>query len=236
MEVSIIIPTYNCSQYLERSLRSALSQEFKKNNYEIIVIDDGSTDDTKKILESFKNDVRIITFEKNTGLSYARNYAIKNAFGKYIVCVDADDYISQYLLTIEHLYLSQNSHMDAVSCDYVLVNDKEESIERRDASKHPIACGIMFYKDKLTEVGLYDETFLALEDLDLRKRYLQKFNLFNIPLPLYRYRQHRNNLTKNRKRVTYYNKKLHHKHGMKNIKVHLKNHKNIKEGITKCLS
>lgn len=235
MEVSIIIPTFNCSRYLERSLRSALSQEFPKNNYEIIVVNDGSTDDTKKILNLFRKEVRIITFKENKGLSYARNYAIKNAFGKYIVCLDADDYISQYLLTIEHLYLSQNSYIDAVSCDYIFVNDKEETIDRRNAGEHPIACGIMFYKDKLKEIGLYDESFLALEDLDLRKRYLQKFNIYNIPLPLYRYRQHKNNLTNNKKRITYYNKKLNNKHRVKNINTHLRNNKNIKKGISKCL-
>lgn len=234
MEISIIIPTFNCAQYLERSLRSALSQDFEKKHYEIIVIDDGSTDDTEKILELFREEVRIIKLEKNKGLSYARNYAIKNAFGKYVVCLDADDYISTHLLTIEHMYLSQNNYIDAVSCDYIMVNDKEEIIKRCNAAEHPIACGIMFYKDKLKEIGLYDEKFLALEDLDLRKRYLEKFNIYNIPLPLYRYRDHKTNLTKKKRRLAFYEKKLYEKHKIENMQSHLKNHKNVKIGVTKC--
>lgn len=234
MEISVIIPAFNCARYLERSLRSCLSQEFPKNQYEIIVVDDGSTDGTKKILDLFRNEIRIIAFKKNRGLSYARNYAIKNAFGKYIVCFDADDYASRHLLTVEHLYLSCNSYIDAVSCDYLLVNDKEETIERRNAAEYPIACGIMFYKDKLKEIGLYDEKFLALEDLDLRKRYLQKFNIYNIPLPLYRYRDHETNLTKKKRRMAYYEKKLYEKHKIENLHAHFKNHKNIKAGLIKC--
>lgn len=236
MDISVIIPSYNCAKYIERALRSVLDQTFDRKHYEVIVVDNGSTDTTKKILKLFKGMVRVFTLKKNKGLSYARNYAIKNALGKFIVCVDADDYISNNLLLIEYLYLSNNSDMDAVSCDYLLVNDKEEIIRRCDSIKNPIACGIMFYKDKLKEVGLYDEAFLALEDLDLRKRYLEKFNIYNIPLPLYRYRDHRGNLTKRKEKIRYYGEKLFKKHKLDNLHLYLRNHKNIKAGVKICKS
>ena len=234
MQISIIIATHNCDKYLSRSLRSALDQVLSKSQYEVIVVDDGSTDDTKRILKPFKDMIRIMTFKKNKGLSYARNYAIKRALGKFIVCLDADDYISNDLLYVEHLFLFQNSNIDAVSCDYFLVNDNEEIVGRRDAARHPIACGVMYYKDKIKEIGLYDESFLALEDLDLRKRYLTKFNIYNIPLPLYRYRDHGNNLTKRKEHMEFYDKKLHEKHRLKDLRRHLRRHKNLKKGLKKC--
>lgn len=234
MDISIIIPAYNCEKYIGRALRSTLDQAFERERYEVVVVNDGSKDDTKKILNCFKDQVRIFSFKKNMGLSYARNYAIRKALGKFIICLDADDYISNSLLSIEHLYLSCNSYIDAVSCDYFLINDKDEVIERRNAIECPIACGIMFYKDKLNDIGLYDESFLALEDSDLRKRYLEKFNIYNIPLPLYRYRYHAKNLTKKEKHMNYFKKRLYKKHKIEDLEGYLRNHENVKGAIEKC--
>lgn len=236
MEISVIIAAHNCEKYIGRAVRSALSQSFPKNYYEIMVVDDGSTDDTKKILATLKDKIKIISFKKNRGLPYARNYAIKNAMGRYVVCLDADDYISNSLLTIENLFLRANEGMDAVSCDYMIVDDKETFIERRNAAEHPIACGIMFKKDNLTDIGLYDEKFRVLEDLDLRKRYLEKYNIYNLPLPLYRYRHHENNLTKKKKRMDHYSKKLIEKHKIDDLHSYVRNHKNIRAGVQKCLT
>ena len=234
MQISVIIPTHNCAKYIGRALRSALDQTFPKEQYEVIVVDDGSTDDTKNLLKPFRKLAKIMTLKKNRGLAYARNYAIRNALGKFIVCLDADDYISNNLLLVEHLFLRHNSYIDAVSCDYFIVDKDEEIVKRHDAAEHPIACGIMFYKDKLKEIGLYDESFLMHEDIDLRKRYLTKFNIYNIGLPLYRYRDHDNNLTKKKKHSKLYSKKLHKKHDIKDLHSHLRNHDNLKKGLIKC--
>lgn len=236
MEISIIIPTHNCGLYIERAIRSALDQTFHKGPYEIIVVDDGSTDDTGNILKAFKDRINVIKLKQNRGLSHARNYGIKKALGKFILCLDADDYISNDILHIEHLLLYHNRDIDAVSCDYLVVNDGEDIIEKRSAVERPIACGIMFYKDKLKEIGLYDKTFMALEDLDLRKRYLEKFSIYNMPLPLYRYRDRRGSLSKNKKCLDYYHKKLCTKHKIEDIHAHLRNHRNLKGALTKCCS
>jgi dienelactone hydrolase len=82
-----------------------------------------------------------------------------------------------------------------------------------ESSKKPIACGIMFRKDLLFDIGLYDEKFRAREEEDLRKRFEKKHSIYHIPLPLYRYRMHDSNLTKNKKEMTKYKKKLAKKHG-----------------------
>lgn len=210
--VSIIITAYNYEKYIERAIRSCLDQSLAKSQYEVIVINDCSTDNTTKILENYESEIRIFNLEKNVGLSAARNFAVKKAKGQFIVFLDADDYIQRDLLFIEKLFLTENNLLDAVSVDYFLVDERGNHIEHVNAEKKPIACGIMFRKDFLLDIGLYDETFKAREEEDLRIRFLKKHNIHNIILPLYRYRMHDNNLTKNKKIMSHYKRKLNGKH------------------------
>jgi glycosyltransferase involved in cell wall biosynthesis len=99
--VSIIIPVYNVEQYLEECLDSILNQTYK--NYEIIAINDGSTDNSAKILEKYKQKYEeiIVYHQENAGISVARNKGLKLAKGKYIYFLDSDDYIVSE--TIENL-------------------------------------------------------------------------------------------------------------------------------------
>ncbi|MFM7105835.1 MAG: glycosyltransferase family 2 protein, partial [Flavobacteriales bacterium] len=88
--ISLIITTYNYGQYLERAIRSALDQTLPIEQYEVIVIDDASTDHTSLILDNFKDDIRIIRMDKNVGLAAARNEGIRKAKGQFVVFLDAD--------------------------------------------------------------------------------------------------------------------------------------------------
>lgn len=213
MVVSIIITVYNYEKYIERAIRSCLDQSLSDKQYEVIVINDCSTDNTAKILENYKDSVRVFNFEKNGGLSAARNFGVKKALGQFIIFLDADDYIQKDLLLIQKTFLSENNALDAVSVDYYLVNDRGSHIEHVNADSKPIACGIMFRKDLLIGIGLYDENFRAREEEDLRIRFLKKHSIYNIILPLYRYRMHDNNLTKNEQEMDKYKQKLDDKHG-----------------------
>ena len=96
------------------------------------------------------------------------------------------------------MFLEENKDFDAAACDYYLVNDKEDIIRRVDCSKEPIGCGIIFRTENLIDIGMYDEKFLLDEEKELRKRFEKKYNIHRIPLPLYRYRRHNNNLTNSR--------------------------------------
>src|SRR5262245_10721443 len=116
--ISLIITTYNYAHYVERALRSAIEQSIEKNHYEIIVVNDASTDGTDHILENYTPYARIFNLEKNTGLAGARNFGIKKAIGQFIVFLDADDYIHGDLLKVQKLFLEQNNKLDAVSVDY----------------------------------------------------------------------------------------------------------------------
>ena len=194
--VSLIITTYNYAHYVERAIRSALDQSLPRDRYEIIVVNDASSDNTKEVLANYEDDCRIFNLEENVGLAAARNFGIKKAKGMFVVFLDADDYIHRDLLNVQRLFLMENNSIDAVSTDYWLVDEQGTHIQHVNAEKKPIACGIMFRKDYLFHIGLYDESFRAREEEDLRIRWLNRYRIHNLILPLYRYRMHESNLTK----------------------------------------
>lgn len=212
MLVSLIITSYNYARYLERAIRSAMSQSMENNQYEIIVVDDCSTDESGRVLENYAEEVRVFRLEKNVGLAGARNFGIKKAKGQYIVFLDADDYIQADLLKVQSIFLTENKNLDAVAVDYYLVNEKGDHLEWVESEKKPIACGIMFRKDLLFDIGLYDEKFRAREEEDLRFRFLKNHAIYHLPLPLYRYRMHDSNLTKNTEAMEEHARLLRDKH------------------------
>ena len=195
LEISVIIPTLNREKYIGRCIRSLLTQSIGLTNFEMIVIDDGSTDDSLKVLSAFKNDIKIIQNKKNLGLPISLNTGIKASRGKYIVRVDSDDYVNKDFLKILHLFVSSNNDYSAAACDYFLVDDDENVIERINCDKKPIGCGIIFETKDLISIGLYNENFLLHEEKELRERYEKKYTIKRVPLPLYRYRKHPNNMT-----------------------------------------
>lgn len=212
MQVSVIITCHNYARYLSRAIRSALNQSLDKKDYEIIVVDDGSTDETKNVMKTYRQKIKPIILDRNYGLAAARNEGIKSALGRFVINLDADDYMDENLLLVESLFLNSNANWDAVSCDYILVDENEKHLERISGKKKHIACGVMFRTDLLFEIGLYDEKFKMREDEDLRIRFEKKHNIYNIELPLYRYRKHDNNMTNNTEGMTKFKKVLDSKH------------------------
>jgi len=212
MQVSVIITCHNYGRYLSRAIRSVVNQSINNKEYEIIVVDDASTDETQKVISSYSGLVKTVKHKKNLGLAAARNEGIKRALGRYVVNLDADDYIDDNLIMIESIFLNSNAKWDAVSCDYYMVDEDENHIDRISGAEKPIACGVMFRTDLLFGIGLYDENFKMREDEDLRIRFEKNHNIHNIELPLYRYRQHNNNMTSNKKGMARYKKILKSKH------------------------
>jgi len=115
---SIIIPVYNSEKYLSNSLKSALKQAFSKKKYEIILINDCSTDGTKSIIQKFKKrfkNIRVINNKKNRKVSYSRNIGIRSAKGKYIIFLDSDDELKKNsLIKIKKMILSHQH--DLILC------------------------------------------------------------------------------------------------------------------------
>ena len=97
--VTVYITNHNYGKYIKKSIDSVLSQTYK--NFELIIIDDGSTDNSKEIIEKYKNDIKVtIVYQKNKGLNVTNNIAIKLSKGKYIVRLDADDYFDENALLV----------------------------------------------------------------------------------------------------------------------------------------
>ena len=136
----------------------------------------------------------------------------------YIVRVDADDWVSKDFLRLLFLFLENNKYMDAIACDYITTNDKEEKIDRKNCKVYPIACGIMFKRNQIIDIGLYDEEFLSHEDKDLRIRFEKKYEISRLELPVYRYRKHNSNMTNNNLSLEKFKQKLIKKHGEETIK------------------
>ena len=121
-KVSVIIPTYNTEEYIKCCVESVLNQTYK--NYEIIVVNDGSTDNTLKVLEEIKTDkLKVITI-KNSGQGYARNMALKEATGEYIFFLDSDDYVEPVTLEVSVKRIEQDNS-DLVCFDYKYFKVKE---------------------------------------------------------------------------------------------------------------
>lgn len=118
MDISVIIPAYNAEKYIDKCLDRLLNQTFK-GKYEIIIVNDGSKDNTLKILKKYakeNSNINLIT-QKNSGQAVARNKAIDVAKGKYIMFVDIDDFVSYDML--KKLYdEAKSSKADLVYCDY----------------------------------------------------------------------------------------------------------------------
>ena len=213
--VSVIVAAHNEERFIGRCIRSLLAQRFPRDKFEIVVVNDGSTDRTPMILASFGADIRVLTNETNIGLPASINRAIHTIHSKYLVRVDADDYVNESFLDVLYMFLAENPDLDAVACDYLLVDDREDVLGRRNCMDEPIACGIMFRTDQLLDVGLYDETFLLHEDRDLRVRFLEKHTIDRVLLPLYRYRRHADNITNDTAAMEHHYQRLIDKHGDK---------------------
>lgn len=142
--VSVIVPVYNVEDYLDKCLKSLVNQKF--DNYEVIVVNDGSPDNSQEIIDKYvkKYPSKIIGYKKkNGGVSSARNYGLKKAKGTYVTFVDSDDYVAaNYLGTLYKEIVSTDS--DIVVCDmYKTFPDRKEIMQCKANASDDIIKDIM---------------------------------------------------------------------------------------------
>ncbi|MCH4056725.1 MAG: glycosyltransferase family 2 protein [Lactobacillaceae bacterium] len=129
MKLSVIIPVYNSGRYLERCLSSVIKQSF--NDFEVIIVDDGSTDNSKSVIEKYLcEDKRIkYYFVEHTGVSNARNYGISKVGGEYLMFLDADDYCNNDYFE-NMVFLIESLNVDIVMCNYYVVRNGNAYINK----------------------------------------------------------------------------------------------------------
>lgn len=190
--ISIIIPIYNVEKYLEKCLDSILNQTYK--NLEIILIDDGSTDNSPNICNSYcEKDKRIkIIHKNNEGVSSARNKGIELSKGKYIVFIDSDDYVSnEHIEVLYDCIISNNvdlviSNLIDISEDGIILNneEKESFLMNKDQclkellsedNFYHLCCGNIYRKDLLEKIR-FNCKYRIAEDLDFLYRYIKQIN------------------------------------------------------------
>lgn len=193
--VSIILPTYNRSNVVGRAIESVLGQTF--TNFELIVVDDGSTDDTLKILENYNDErIRIFSHDNNKGGSAARNTGISKSDGKYIAFIDSDD---EWLRTKLQLQVEKiRSHP---SLSIVYTGHYKNSQGTREIGQIPQHDGNIFEaqlaRDRVNPtstvlvdkhcfetVGTFNESLNARQDYEMWLRIAKKFNFGYIKKPL----------------------------------------------------
>src|SRR4030066_1147661 len=217
--VSIILPTYNCASFLPHSIGTILSQTY--NSYEIIVIDDGSTDNTKEVLYPFIQRIKYIRLEQNKGLPTARNIGILSAQGKYIAFIDADDLWLPEKLQTDIEYFETHPEVSMVYSKHINIDEKgcvvNGSVKKQLPSGNIfiqlfseqnfiITSSVVVRKEIFETTGLFDEQLFNCQDWDMWLRIAFHFKVAGINKPLVKYRHNPHSLSKNRNNVLKYQK------------------------------
>ncbi len=200
-------------------MRSLVNQTIGKDKFEVVLINDDPEERLEDICNIFSDhlNIRLINNEKNIGLPASLNKLLQNSLGQYFVRIDSDDYVSRHFLYMLSTFLDMNSgprimdseiNCQAVACDYFKVDNTGQLMSRHSAEKEFVACGIMFTYESLCDVGFYDEDYKMREGHEMIRRFKERYKVYNLPLPLYKYRIHESNRTKDSEQVQDYDKKL----------------------------
>ena len=208
--ISVYIVNKNYDKYLKQAIKSVLAQSFKSK--ELIIVDDGSTDLSRDIIDKYKkkNLCRVIYNKSSKGLIRSSNIAIKVARGEYVVRLDADDYFDPNALSVLYDTILKEKNIALVYSDYYLVDSKNNilSLQRQIIRKNKklnhlpvLAACCLIKKNALFSVNLYDEKFNRQDGFDIWYKLLNNFQFKHVSLPLFYYRRHERNLTKNKSKL-----------------------------------
>ncbi len=207
VKVSVIIPTYNRAGFLADAVDSVLAQTW--NDFEILVVDDGSTDGTRNVAGRYGGQVRYL-YKENEGPSSARNMGIKEARGVYVAFLDSDDVWEPEKLRIQMDFMGENSEVRLVCTDSSLMGSTEcrERKLRRDfiGNLFPILYSnsfirtstVLMAKDCFREIGYFDERYRSAEDYDVWLRVARRYPIAYLNQPLVRYRKHEENVSRDK--------------------------------------
>lgn len=196
IKTSIIITCYNKGRYIGRAVNSCISQNFPQDKYEIIIVDDASTDNSREAISLYRGFsapcIRFKFLNKNRGSAHASNVGIKMARGQYVVRVDGDDFIHKDFLSAMTEVLEWNPDIGFAYCDLFVVSGTGAPNQRKfelntfeRLLNH--GAGVVFRRKYINALGGYDESLRNCEDYDLLLRYNKKHSGYHVRLPYYRY-------------------------------------------------
>lgn len=218
--VSVITPTFNRSEFLREAINSVLAQTYE--NFELIIVDDGSTDDTKKVIEPYLTDQRIKYFYQfNQGQSVARNRGISESNGAFICFLDSDNVWFPKKLSISISEFYRFPKADIVYGDGVFIDAKSEEIGKNTMKRYSGRITHHLLKDNFVsmnttmtrsrcfkELGGFNETDRVAEDYELWLRFSTKFEFHYIPEFLSYYRVMDDQISSDKKQRFSGNEKL----------------------------
>jgi len=215
-KISVIIPTYNNEKYISKAIDSVLSQTYQ--NFSIIVIDDGSTDNTKQILTRYQEKITYI-YQENQGVSVARNTGIHNSNSDYIAFLDSDDEWLPRKLEMQVGILDKKKNIGLVHSNDIRISEdgKILYIDKPKAkylngkiSKYLLlrkasikTSTVLLRSTCLKKVGLFDTNLskIGVEDRDLWIRFTKHFNAYYVDEPLVKFRICSNSMSHNREKM-----------------------------------
>jgi len=194
MRVSVVIPTYNRAAFVCEAIESVLSQSFR--DFELIVVDDGSTDETNEILTRYRDGISVVTTQ-NQGPSAARNRGIAAARGDWLAFLDSDDLWKPGKLVRQTAYITQNPDTAVCQTEEIWIRN---GVRVNPMKKHRKYSGwifdkclplcivspsaVMMHREVFDRVGLFDESLPACEDYDLWLRIAARYEIRLIQEPL----------------------------------------------------
>ena len=240
-DISVILPVFNCEQFIKTAIDSILFQTYQ--DFELIILNDGSTDATEKIIHSF-DDERIKNYKsRNYGIVYQLNKGIYLAQGEFIARMDADDISHPDRFKKQIEYLSVHKEIVAVGTNYYMINEDTKIINKKQAPPSQTECGfmaplnspilhptLMIKKEVLQKIGGYDEKYNLIEDYELFNRLISNgYKLANVNEFLFYYRIYMNSI--NSQKEKYQQVKI-YDYGSKLLKSRIKhNHSTNKHRV-----
>jgi glycosyltransferase involved in cell wall biosynthesis len=206
--ISAIVPTYNHAVFVTDAVASALAQTI--HDLEVIVVDDGSTDDTTERLAGLRHRITYLR-QENRGLSAARNTGIAAARGEWIALLDADDVWHPEKSEVQLRVAKRNPDVDLIGSrstgermpDHLPIDAPCRRLRVRDflVSSPMGTTGALIRRKRLNEVGPFDERLRAAEDRDMWLRFVNRFPALQIESPCWLYRQHEGQMNRDVNRM-----------------------------------
>jgi glycosyltransferase involved in cell wall biosynthesis len=223
-EVSVVIATYNRAPMLGEAIQSVSEQTYPE--YEVIVVDDGSTDNTREVVSAFPGKVRYV-FQQNRGRSAARNHGIGLAQGRYVAFLDSDDMFAPHKLAVQVSRLNQDPEAGMVYSAALNIDERGKEIPfvyeasasgwiyREVAFYVPLTITlptVMIRTEVLRQVGGFDESMDRFEDTDMWRRVAKRYPIIGVAEPLSTLRTHSGNTLQDParvfKQISYYVRKV----------------------------